>query len=118
MRSPLSIESIGGKTISGAIFFDGYYHDSVVIGFTDGSYARLTSNSGYDGEASLEIEEPEWDDILGENEDRYVSLGVITAEELLTEKQRRLDEEQRRKSWRELHERAEYEKLKRKFEGG
>jgi len=117
MKEALILDAIAGKTISGVVHGDAYHENYVVIAFTDGSYTCLCSHSGYDGDTSIDVESLEWDDIIGDNAGKYVALGVVAAEEVFAEEQRRREADDRRKAWAEQNERAKYEELKRKYEG-
>lgn len=100
-------EGLVGKTISRVVAT--YGEEEIVLFFTDGSYTMVDIDFNYD-DKYLKLADP---NTLDNNE--KVSIGLITQEEFDNkEKSARLYYQQQQ----ERKDRARYEQLKAKFEGG
>jgi ADP-ribosylglycohydrolase len=104
-------EEIAGKTISHAVELWSC-NDVAVFVFTDGTFFAVKSKGGYDGESELHTTDDF--DIFAAPADKIIDAGIITKEEL-AERRAQRDEEWNRRT--ENRARAEYERLKKQFEG-
>ncbi len=94
-----------GETIKACIFAWG---EGMYTLFDSGYISIISSAGGYDGEVMLSRHADQWDDF------QYLAkIGAITEEDF--EEFNRIRDEQH-KSFREAKERADYEKLKKKFD--
>jgi hypothetical protein len=116
MLKYIEISQAIGKTIQAT----GDAEDDLVIVFTDGTYARLHSTTGYDGDREC----PEDGGAFGIRSSCYldtlIKLGIFTNDEVKADKlAQQAEQEANRKAEerrRANQERATYERLKRKFE--
>ena len=104
----ISINETSSKTVKGMA----NNGSELLIVFTDGTYILFNSQSGYDGDDST-IEESELD-LTGFGDAELIFLGVTTQEELNAIRSTKIAELDERLAARD---KAEFERLKLKFEG-
>jgi len=110
MQQLFDLDHVAGKTVLGAVEHDG----EAIFAFTDKTFILLKARNGYDGCSADLLIKDDLDDRDWPDED-LIRLGIFTAEQL------EALVAQRKAKWRaaeQEQERAEYERLRAKFEGG
>lgn len=108
MRTEIKLTDAIGKVFEGFAFSG----TRVVLTFSDGGFVTLDIDHGYES-GDETIEEGSLNLCLF-NDEKLIGLGVITREELA---ERRTQDDKAFSVKRAQRERAEYERLKSKFEG-
>jgi hypothetical protein len=110
-RQITDAEELEGKTIARVKFDEWHYDNSeVLIVFTDESYVILMTDVNYEHEIRIEIDE-------SEPELPYkIKHAIANPAEIATHEQREERAARQRQENTERHERAEFERLKAKFE--
>lgn len=108
MKTQITLKGVAGKTIAASAHD---YNEAILV-FDDGTFLRLEARGGYEGTADLE------DDgalSLGDCHSFHVGIGIVTQAEI---DEHRAERERKRAQAQTDNERATYERLRRKFEGG
>lgn len=114
MRIEIPINDAIGKTLEGVAF--GLYFEQAVLAFTDGTFSTLQAHNHGDGDLSIA---PATLDLTAFGDRELAAVGVATLQEIDDFRDARdaMDNEKRLKQ-EEARDRAEFERLKRKYGDG
>lgn len=114
MKTEVKMTEAVGKTLAAVEFSEGYCGGQCVLAFTDGTFATLGVERGYErGDEEITEDTLALFDFGDEN---LVRAGIVTADELAAMREDR--NRQQRAGYERLQEardRQEFERLKRKF---
>lgn len=114
MKTEVKLTEAVGKTLQAVEFSASYCGGQAVLAFTDGTFATLGVERGYESGDEEIVEEPLA--VFDFGDEKLVRAGLVTAKELEAMRKAR-DEQQRaeRQAQQEARDRQEFERLKRKF---
>lgn len=116
MRTQVKLCEVTQKTVEEVIAGKGDWGNNArcVIAFTDGTFAAIGIDRGWEGgDEEMEDDDFDWHDYP---KDRMLAMGFVTQDILDREELERQDREREKKHDREDRERAKLAELKKKYE--
>lgn len=114
MKTEVKLTEAVGKTLAAVEFSESYCGGQAVLAFTDGTFATLGVERGYES-GDEEIKEDTLA-VFEFGDEKLVRAGIVTDDELAAMRKAR-DDQQRadQQARQEARDRQEFERLKRKF---